>query len=104
MEYSQKLATEELMDLYHDRIKKERQDKAIELEKAIRLESGGKLRTKIFECGHGGNFSAIVFIVDESGDTLLIVGSIEYWNKLKRFVSIMTMPSDEEIEAMANRE
>jgi hypothetical protein len=104
MEFSEKMTTEELMSLYHDRIKAERQAEAIEIEKTIRLESGGKLRTKIFEYGHGGNFTATVFILYESGDTLLVVTSIEYWNKLKRFVSIMTTPSNEEIEAMANRE
>jgi hypothetical protein len=102
MEFSEKLTPSELMSLYSDRIKKERQDEAVSLEKTVRLESGGKLRTKIFEYGRGGNFTATVFILDESDRTLLVVTSIIQWNKLRRFVALMTLPSDEEIRAMEN--
>jgi ribosome-binding protein aMBF1 (putative translation factor) len=53
MEFSEKLTPDELLSLYSDRIKKERQDEAVSLENTVRLESGGKLRTKIFEYGLG---------------------------------------------------
>jgi hypothetical protein len=102
MEFSEKLTPNELMSLYSDRIKKERQDEAVSLEKTVRLESGGKLRTKIFEHGRGGNFTATVFILDETGNTLLVVTNVSQWNRLRRFVALMTLPSDEEIRAMEN--
>jgi hypothetical protein len=102
MEFSEKLTPDELLSLYSDRIKKERQDEAVSLENTVRLESGGKLRTKIFEYGLGGNFTANVFILDETGDTLLVVSSVSHWNRLRSFVALMTMPSDEEIVAMEN--
>jgi hypothetical protein len=43
-----------------------------------------------------------VFILDETGNTLLVVSSVSHWDRLRSFVALMTMPSDEEIMAMEN--
>lgn len=81
-------------------VEKERFNEAVELKNIVDADVRGRLKTKIYTTGKGDRYTANVFIMNDNDKTLMVTISIDDWNKIKEFVFLMGVPTEQEMDAM----